>query len=151
MAYNDMYNTFWGCHIPYDFPYSFEEHNKIYLQGKQIPYWIWNEGDTTVINFDLEKLWKECPCYPELSLDDIDPSEYGLEIAFYNFRYEQLLKESIAFSKTPEFAITESISNDIFKSGVYYCSLTLVSLDDETVRETVRTILNKENCLIFVR
>lgn len=162
MAYNDMYNDFWCCNIPYDFPYSFEERNKIYLQGKQIPYWIWNVGDNTTMKFDLEKLWTECPCCPEMSLDDIDPNEYCLEITFYNFRYEKILQELLPFSKTPEFEITVDMSKDVFSSaGVYYCSLVLKTLllkdenadgeDENLINEIRRTIINRENCLIFVR
>lgn len=145
-----MYTNCWCCDIPYDFPYSFEERNKIYLQCKQIPYWIWNEYDTTSISFDLEKLWKDCSCYPEIVLDDIDPETHNLEITFYNFRFEELQSFQKEFDKKINLDITPEITKD-FPSGIYYCSLILNCTDESDPINMRRTILNKEKCLIYVR
>ena len=177
MAYNDMYNNYHCCTIPYDYPYSFEERNKIYLQCKQIPYWIWNEFDTTSISFDIKKLLKHCCCYPEIEFDDIDPEKNKFHFTFYNFRYEMLFEVDKEITETVSIEITKDISEQYFPSGIYFCSLVLQSIeedeneivdDPEEVVDTeeqsgeeeseeeasfsgVRTILNKEDCLLYVK
>lgn len=177
MAYNDMYNNYHCCTIPYDYPYSFEERNKIYLQCKQIPYWIWNEFDTTSISFDMKKLLKHCCCYPEIEFDDIDPEKNKFHFTFYNFRYEMLFEVDKEITETVSIEITKDISEQYFPSGIYFCSLVLQSIeedeneivdDPEEVVDTeeqsreeeseeevsfsgVRTILNKEDCLLYVK
>lgn len=173
MAYNDMYNDYSCCNIPYDYPYSFEERNKIYLQCKQIPYWIWNEFDTVSITFDITKLLKNCPCYPEITFEDIDANIHRFYLDFYNFRYEHLFQVEKEITETVTFDVTKDISEEYFPSGIYYCSLILKSIETEEdttttsdsesteedssdtttteTSETIRTILNKEDCLLYVK
>ena len=188
MAYNDMYNDYHCCTIPYDYPYSFEERNKIYLQCKQIPYWIWNEFDTTSISFDIKKLLKHCCCYPEIEFDDIDPEKNKFHFTFYNFRYEMLFEVDKEITETVSVEISKDISEKYFPSGIYFCSLVLQSIEEEPEEENedettddseevvdteevadteeqseeeeseeevsfsgVRTILNKEDCLLNVK
>lgn len=150
MTYNDMYLDYWCQPFPYDYPYSFEEHNKIYLQGKIIPYWIWNEFDTVTITFNIPNLIKCCRCYPELNFEDIDPQTHYFEITFYNFRYEELYSVQKDITEEVSVEILKEDSEKYFPSGVYYCSLILKSLEDDSA-EAVRTIVNKEYCLLYVR
>lgn len=163
--YNDKYSTYWDCNcsnsfqsgnsnsnnLEYDYPYSFEEGNQAYLQMKQKPFYSWIAGETVLLNFDIETILAACGQEFDVSVDELDFSQYVLDINFFNFRKELILKYNAAFDNRVSVMITKEVSDNYFPSGIYYCSVRLHSKDLESPCAISTVLLSQDDGLIYVR
>lgn len=155
--YNDKYNVYWdsenccsNTNIEYSYPNSFEDRTQSYLQMKQNPSYGWNAGDTVSITFDIETILNACGTELPVSIDELDFSNYVLDIMFFNSRKEEMLTYEAEFSNRVTVFIDKKTSDNYFPSGIYYCSVRLRSKDLTSPCAISTVLLGLDDGLTYV-
>ena len=145
---NNMYDTYDDCKFSYYTPSDFDNRTRDYLLSRYTPKAAWDYDDTLSIIFNL----LECPNLDQNILDSLE-GKY-VKVNFYNFRYEYIPFE-FEDQASSEFSvdITYEISKKYFDRGIYYCSVKLITYDNENKEniEESTTILSRENCSFYVQ
>ena len=91
-------------------------------EGKLVGF-TWKYGDTIRLTFYTEGT-VELDDGTFMTAEDFLKNK-TFKLVFYNHRYDVIFKTVANASVKTSFIITPEISTEIFKRGIYYCSLTL--------------------------
>ena len=132
--YEDMYKDYSDEDFTYNYPISFRRRNKAYLYTLDPINVQWYYGDTVQLIFDLID--------EESSTEALIPEYFegrNVIVTFLNFRGEVVntvtfTKDDIQGDETDyfiEYDIDRETSSKIFPTGIYYCGIKAVSVEDD--------------------
>ena len=169
----NIYDNYNNKDFDYDYPITFKERNKEYLEMLSKPSVTWRYGDSVKLRFTVSKDATAIKIIQELVNDThfvvVDlPGEAAVsvldipilyiegeegegwitKIEFYDFRFEEIYSYTAdGYGSTLEFSISKEDSAKIFKQGVYYFKIFFIN---DKLNEQFTVSANTET-YIFVR